>query len=1384
MPPRALVHSPEGSDTSRNSTPKPLDKRQRRNPPPGEKRIRGRQGALKKVLSLPIDLILEICTHLDPGDLLVLSNTNKAFRAVVTGESSASLFRQARQRLGMPELLAPMSDLQYAALIFGKGCHFCGRSRGGKAEVSYRARVCGPCFKKEFIERDTNEYYKASRNLNRYTLFCVFLTMPIGRKRPCLYRGDLQRISDELDSKFPTTALTRETGLFRLWWDGDQEGDSETGEVGDSETDEVDSVLSKETRQIMDADWDFVHSLDRNGVVNGLVPNGEFQNWYLEHFKLQMLRQQDAEALQTWLKEAESRKLQTNKQIRSSRREQIEDRFEALGFDKSEFAAWEFKDHLQVKSTRPLSDITWSTLVEPAVRQVLEDNRRKRLEKTIAKQYDSSIQDHVDEDHFPPSFVYVQHSSLASLLCDVSRNPPDSLIVPASIKAAAMKQTLELVRNRREQLVRAVAEAYTGLLKQEKEKSIARREEEEDEDENLNSKLTPIKQLSFTLPPLPSWIPRDQNDPITASDEQLATFLNNSPLARFECVECRDRFDTPQLFRHLSSPQGCRFSTAEVDTRRCNVVRSITTQEWIAVEGFDNVEKPLVRVNPEVLSLSLKLDQLFESTPLVIDQSAKLPDLGPKYKIPEDDSESLQVELRCDCPTSGWSNRKDPRGMYNHISECRDEIDINSHRVRSFVDYSWDYHLKYVEARRKKRENEGGSSWQEEEVEYRRAEREARDIQQAIENSLRSDSRSSLPTSRYQPVASTSESTLDDRPHKRVKKEEGKFGAKFNDDDGELPLNQQQLRRDAAGMSWELDLVQRHRVLSKALKLYSQFGSPNRKLWAKPPPQAERWDEGLAKYRRGALRMTRTPGRRRSKQANCISLNDLIKPQSMLGMFSNTFLLEFDFLAPLLPILDSSHSRRPVPVFLAQPLIPDPLLNLACSQAGVAPISQERRHLKVAEAKVVTPVLSQIYQEVVGRNLIAIHPKCQGCSHSKIFLVRYPGFLLVIITSANTMVLDMERCDNHWYIQAFPELTPHQLNQRKAKKSPPTEFERILLYHLNELECPSEFLSLLSNYDYSLASDIHLVVSQPGVVSTNDFQLRSIGRLGKLARDLVKEEERERIKFEVCCGSVGAVKEEWMECVDWLLRGKDPAVLEKKLRKRLLLKKSNEAESAVEEEGEDVDCRRQKKEKKKKKRKRTSRASSDEEKHETEDEQREEDEQDWKIVFPPKDYVNTLSEEVKETASNISSFWKTENWSKAPTTIKRLFYQYRSKEPGRLFHEKSILWLDSSSPRSTPPLLFYLGSHNFSAAAWGSPAVYGNKSKKMGLKTEGIGNYEIGIVIRGEKIVEMLEKGSKWEDIVTYERLVERFGEDDIPWVSPAWVKKLEQGENEQVEDE
>lgn len=75
----------------------------------------------------------------------------------------------------MPELLVPMGDLRYAALMFGKGCNLyvcflssscskrdltdvsnridsCGKTNAGKVDPSFRARVCTKCIKDVYVQ--------------------------------------------------------------------------------------------------------------------------------------------------------------------------------------------------------------------------------------------------------------------------------------------------------------------------------------------------------------------------------------------------------------------------------------------------------------------------------------------------------------------------------------------------------------------------------------------------------------------------------------------------------------------------------------------------------------------------------------------------------------------------------------------------------------------------------------------------------------------------------------------------------------------------------------------------------------------------------------------------------------------------------------------------------------------------------------------------------------------------------------------------------------------------------------------------------------------------------------------------------------------------------
>lgn len=139
----------DGDATPDAKATKPKRKRRKPNRSALSK-VKGRRGALVVFNSLPIDLVLEICGYLDPADLYTLSNTSKIFRQVVTGPSSAALWVEARARVGLPELLLPMTDLQYAALLFSRsGCRYCNRKNAGRPDVYLRSRVCTACLKEQ-----------------------------------------------------------------------------------------------------------------------------------------------------------------------------------------------------------------------------------------------------------------------------------------------------------------------------------------------------------------------------------------------------------------------------------------------------------------------------------------------------------------------------------------------------------------------------------------------------------------------------------------------------------------------------------------------------------------------------------------------------------------------------------------------------------------------------------------------------------------------------------------------------------------------------------------------------------------------------------------------------------------------------------------------------------------------------------------------------------------------------------------------------------------------------------------------------------------------------------------------------------------------------------
>ncbi|KDR84320.1 hypothetical protein GALMADRAFT_237098 [Galerina marginata CBS 339.88] len=93
-----------------------------------------RRGDLQ-IVEMPMAVLFKIFALLEPRDLLHLARTTKDFRKSLMTRSSAPLWRTARSNVpgpqssddpSMPDCPPDLSEPQYADLVFGEDCNFCG----------------------------------------------------------------------------------------------------------------------------------------------------------------------------------------------------------------------------------------------------------------------------------------------------------------------------------------------------------------------------------------------------------------------------------------------------------------------------------------------------------------------------------------------------------------------------------------------------------------------------------------------------------------------------------------------------------------------------------------------------------------------------------------------------------------------------------------------------------------------------------------------------------------------------------------------------------------------------------------------------------------------------------------------------------------------------------------------------------------------------------------------------------------------------------------------------------------------------------------------------------------------------------------------------------
>ncbi|CDR46761.1 RHTO0S13e01200g1_1 [Rhodotorula toruloides] len=91
--------------------------------------------------TLPMDLVLQICSDVDPGTLLAIGQTSKSICSTLFRKAAEPVWLAASRNVGMPDLQAEMDEPTYAYLVQGKACQVCGTTRL-KTEAEHELRVC------------------------------------------------------------------------------------------------------------------------------------------------------------------------------------------------------------------------------------------------------------------------------------------------------------------------------------------------------------------------------------------------------------------------------------------------------------------------------------------------------------------------------------------------------------------------------------------------------------------------------------------------------------------------------------------------------------------------------------------------------------------------------------------------------------------------------------------------------------------------------------------------------------------------------------------------------------------------------------------------------------------------------------------------------------------------------------------------------------------------------------------------------------------------------------------------------------------------------------------------------------------------------------------
>ncbi|GAA5927927.1 hypothetical protein JCM10213_000928 [Rhodosporidiobolus nylandii] len=494
----------EGVEDDDDDEPaQPAKKKARKAAPKGKGTGKGKlakrdEGKLKKLLELPVDILIEMAGHLDPLTLLYLTRVSKSFRRIFASRSATSAWRSARATMDLPDLERnDVSELAYAALLFEKVCQVCGKDRAGIVDCHLFKRLCKlpgsrcyysclffpliPSFGSFEVEYFFHIRFK-DRKFHPWIYECSVPT------HNYYFMPALWDVNDELldiQSRLPASSR------FAV-----PEPENNIGRNGRS----VKVPFMKNTISPPPEGWE-----------DGEEELADFVD---DKRDLVASAQADAEELKAWIAAGTAGRGKAAEEARKQRLKGIKAKLEELGYDQQDLHTSDTEIKKLVTQPRALSQAIWKR-ISPTIIKHVEENRDSRLEYELSRRQSAAkfalrpyfektkaayvAENANSEDDFPPFNTFVELATVKPLW-ETDPAPTLDDASWAAVAPSAVEQATALTRTFKLTLAQQIVKTLEGTQHAVDSSLAVKFVAPEDADEDWTPSLTKDDLDALTKP--------------------------------------------------------------------------------------------------------------------------------------------------------------------------------------------------------------------------------------------------------------------------------------------------------------------------------------------------------------------------------------------------------------------------------------------------------------------------------------------------------------------------------------------------------------------------------------------------------------------------------------------------------------------------------------------------------------------------------------------------------------------------------------------------------------------------------------------------------------------------------------------------------------------